>query len=167
MAGSLQPWVVDSFQYHCKLEHSTAAAAAATNNPIPTSHRTFMGKITASTSIATTALTFGMMTDLDTTLNTNTNTNTKNDNYHGSECECEICTKQQKSVQQHGMLCNCTSCQPPPPSLSKYNSWYGQPPSAMAYETKDDNGTKRSSDYYAQVLQVCCVGYIYMFLFFL
>ena len=90
LAGILQPWVVDSFQYHRELEHSTAAAAAAaaTNNSIPTSHRTFMGKITASTSIATTALIFGMMTDFDTTLNTNTNTNTKNDNYHGSECEC-------------------------------------------------------------------------------
>lgn len=44
------------------------------------------------------------------------------------------------------MICPCTSC--------NKNSLFGPLP-VMAFETKDEDGTQRSADYYAQVLQVC------------
>ena len=95
------------------------------------SRRTFIGEAIKAT-VTASGLTVGMFLNADM-------------DGHLNNCACEDCSGNNSEVMNHAPGCQCNSC---------VKFFLHGPLSASAYETKDDDGNKRSADYYAQVIQV-------------
>ena len=92
--------------------------------------RTFIGEAIKAT-VTASGLTVGMFLNVDM-------------DGHPVNCECNDCNGNKMEVLSHAPGCQCDSCV----------HFFRGPLSASAYETEDDDGSKRSADYYAQVIQV-------------
>ncbi len=81
-----------------------------------------------------------------------------NDPTHPTNCACAGCGNNNNNnnshVANHPLGCQCDGC---------VKVTFG-PLSVSAYETKDEDGTKRSPDYYAQVIQVRLVFTFYKYM---
>ena len=81
------------------------------------------------------------------------NKQNQNQKQNQKQVQVQVAAQQRQAVQTtlhetHGVTCACSNCRQ---TLARL---YGPAP-AMAYETKDEDGIKRSPDYYAQIIQVC------------
>lgn len=130
------------------------------------SRRSFLKKLTTSTGIITSATTFGTIGNFDM-------------GDHGIACDCDSCSQPTASATSlHALGCDCLACAGAQveggigqtegqvvfddnyssgcacPSCRRVPTHRYGPAPAMAYETMDEDGIKRSPDYYAQIIQV-------------